>query len=129
MSKPTLNHPLAQVRGLGSAHDGTHHFWLQRLTALALVPLTIWFVASVVCKLTSSHAEFVLWLKGIPAATAMIIFIIATFWHAALGLQVVVEDYVSSHFKRTLGIIFVKFACFTLAVAGVLAVLKISLGA
>jgi len=129
MSKPTLNHPLAQVRGLGSAHDGTHHFWLQRLTALALVPLTIWFVASVVCKLTASHEEFVLWMKSIPVATAMVIFLIATLWHAALGLQVVLEDYVHTHMLRTLSIILVKFACFTLAVMGVLAVLKISLGA
>lgn len=124
-----LRSPLARARGHGAAHDGTHHFWLQRLTAIALVPLTLWFTYMVVCKTGVSHAQFTSWLQSLPVAAGFVLLLVATFWHAALGLQVVIEDYVSCPFKRTLGIITVKLGCFALATIGVLAVLKISFGA
>ena len=86
--------PLGKVRGLGSAKDGTHHWWMQRLTALALIPLAIWFVVSVVSLLGQPHAAFLAWVKNPVSATLLVLLIAATFHHAQLGVQVVIEDYV-----------------------------------
>lgn len=121
--------PLARARGLGAAHDGTHHFWVHRLSALALVPLCLWFVASVVCKIGAPYADFMAWAGQLHVATALVITIVLTFHHAALGLQTVVEDYVHAPLPRLALLLTVKYSCFALAVIGVMAVLKISLGA
>lgn len=123
-----LRTPLARARGLGAAHDGTHHFWVHRLSALALVPLCLWFVASVVCKIGASYEEFMAWAGQLHVATALVITIVLTFHHAALGLQTVVEDYVHTPLPRLALLLLVKYSSFALAVIGVMAVLKISLG-
>ena len=120
-----LRSPLARARGLGAAHDGTHHFWVHRLSALALVPLCLWFVASVVCQIGVSHGEFIAWAGQLHVATALVLTIILTFYHAALGLQTVVEDYVHTPLPRLALLLVVKFSSFTFAVVGVMAVLKI----
>lgn len=124
-----LRNPLARARGLGAAHDGTHHFWVHRLSALALAPLCLWFVASVVCHIGASHDEFRAWASGLPVASALVATIILTFWHAALGLQTVVEDYVHAPLPRLALLLIVKYSSFAFAVVGVMAVLKISFGA
>jgi len=124
-----LRSPLARARGYGAAHDGTHHFWVHRLSALALVPLCLWFVASVVCKIGASHADFVAWAGQLHVATALVLTLILTFYHAALGLQTVVEDYVHAPLPRLALLLIVKFSSFTFAVVGVMAVLKITFGA
>ena len=94
MSDRSLRTPLAKARGLGSAKDGTHHFWLQRLTAVALIPLTVWFALSIASLATAGQAEALAWMKSPVTATLMLSFIMAGFWHMKLGLQVVIEDYV-----------------------------------
>lgn len=124
-----LRTPLARARGYGAAHDGTHHFWIHRLSALALVPLTLWFVASVVCRIGAPYADFVAWAGQLPVATALVITIILTFHHAALGLQTVVEDYVHAPLPRLALLLLVKYSSFAFGVVGVMAVLKISFGA
>ena len=82
--------PLARVRGLGSAKEGADHWWAQRLTAVALVPLTLWFVYSVVSLLGAGHAEAVAWASAPLNALLLVLLIATTFYHAQLGLQVVV---------------------------------------
>jgi succinate dehydrogenase / fumarate reductase membrane anchor subunit len=104
-----LRSPIARVRGLGSAKDGTHHWWLQRVTAVALVPLVVWFAISL--------------------TMIMLILVIAVgFWHAALGLQVVIEDYVHAKGWRIGLDMAVKFAAAALTLAGIVAIFRIAFG-
>ena len=83
----SLRSPLGRVRGLGSARDGTAHWWAQRVTALALVPLTVWFVAGVATNLGADHAAFVTWIGDPLVAVVMLLAVLAGFHHAQLGLQ------------------------------------------
>lgn len=118
---------LGRVRGLGSAKDGVQHWWLQRLTAVALVPLALWFAAGIVCHAGADHAAMTAWIAQPFTAIVMILLIVATFWHAALGLQVVLEDYVTSEGLRVAAIALMKLLSAALAVASLFAVLKIAL--
>ena len=119
---------LARVRFLGSAKDGTGHWWAQRLTALALVPLCLWFVASIVMLAGADHGQVVAWIGRPVPAILMVLLIVATFHHAQLGLQVVIEDYVHEPALRFAAIILVKLAAVALGVAGAFAVLRIAFG-
>jgi succinate dehydrogenase / fumarate reductase membrane anchor subunit len=123
-----LRTPLSQVKGLGSAKEGTAHFWRQRLTALVLIPLTLWFGFSV-AAMPVDYSTLIATIQNPAVMVGLIILIIATFYHAQLGLQVIIEDYVSSSSKRLISIILVNFLCILLGVIGVVAVLKIALGA
>jgi succinate dehydrogenase / fumarate reductase membrane anchor subunit len=120
--------PLARVRGLGSAKDGTQHWWMQRVTAVALVPLAIWFVVSLVALLGKDHAAFTAWVKNPLSATLLVVLIAATFHHAQLGLQVVIEDYVHHEGTKVAGVLLVKFAAVILAGIGIFSVLRIAFG-
>src|SRR5881396_2976088 len=86
--------PLARVRGLGSAKEGVQHWWMQRLTAVALVPLTLWFVISAIELTGADQSRVRDWLHRPADAILMALFIVATFQHLLLGIQVVIEDYV-----------------------------------
>ena len=125
----TLRSPLQVARGLGSAKHGTEHWWSQRLTAIALVPLTVWFVFGVIGHLGADHTAFVAWMKSPFSAVMMILTAVVTFHHAQSGLQVVIEDYVHAEWQKMALIIGVKFLSFALAAACVLAVVKIFIGA
>jgi succinate dehydrogenase membrane anchor subunit len=120
--------PIGRARGLGSAKDGTAHWWAQRLTALALVPLVLWFVISVVRLVGAGRGAVLDWLSSPVAAGLMILLIGATFHHAQLGVQVVIEDYIHNEAIKIASIILVKFAAFVLALAGILSVLAILFG-
>ena len=124
----SLRSPLGQVRGLGSARSGTHHWWHQRLTALALIPLAVWFIAAVIGLTGAEHARVAGWLGSPVAATLMILLIAATFYHFKLGLQVVIEDYVHTEWLKLTAVIVVTFGCLVLGLATVLAVLSLWLG-
>ena len=116
------------VRGLGSAREGAAHWWAQRMTALALVPLSVWFAVSV-CRLAGAgYGAFTEWLASPFNAVAMLLFTVAGFHHAALGLQVVLEDYISHEGRRVACIVAVKGVCWALAAACAFAVIKIALG-
>lgn len=119
--------PLGRARGLGSAKEGTAHWWAQRVTSLALVPLTLWFVFSVVSLAGTDHATVIAWLSQPLPAIATILFLVATLWHAALGCQVILEDYVASKGLRLALITLINLLCAALTVAGVFAVLRIAL--
>ncbi len=124
----SMRTPMARVRGLGSAKEGVHHWWAQRLTAIALVPLTLWFVVSVAGLAGMDHAEAAAWI-GSPAVTVLLVLLIAaTFWHAQLGVQVVIEDYVHNEAVKLMALIAVKFAAVLLAVATIVAVLRLAFG-
>lgn len=120
--------PLARVRGLGSAKEGVEHWWAQRLTALALVPLVLWFVISIVGLIGADRAAMVAWVGHPINAVLLVLLLIATFYHAQLGLQVVIEDYVHSHGKKLFALIFVKFLAVLLGSLTVFSVLKLALG-
>ena len=125
---PRYRTPLKQVRGLGSAKEGTQHFFVQRMTALALIVLACWFLYFVVSLmqadyLTASDAVAKPW-----NATLLIAFLVAMFWHAQLGVQVVIEDYVHSHGLALTAQIAVRFICILGALASVFAVVLIALG-
>ena len=122
----SLRTPLSQAKGLGSAKEGASHWWLQRLTAVALIPLSIW-LAFAVAMLGSASYEIVLgWLQSPIVVVFLVLFIVATFYHTQLGLQVIVEDYVGGWLKVAT-LVLINFICIFLAVAGIVALLKIFL--
>lgn len=117
--------PLARAIGLGSARDGLRAWQAERLSAVALVPLTLWFAASILAHTGSTYGEFIAWLGAPVTATLMILLLIALSHHTALGLQVVIEDYVHSGIRGA-AIIAVRLGCFALATAGIVATLRIA---
>ncbi len=128
MSARSLRTPLARARGLGSAKGGTHHFWLQRLTAIALVPLTIWFALSIASLATADLPAVLAWMRSPLSAVLMLSFLLAGFWHMKLGLQVVIEDYVHGEWRKIACLILNNLVSIFLALAATLAVLKMLLG-
>lgn len=123
----SMQTPLARARGLGSAKSGLSHWWHQRLTAIAMVPL---MVASLVVVALIGQADYgsALALMANPlVATLLLILVLVGFFHAALGLQVVIEDYVSQEGIRMSFIILVKMVMFALAALSVLSILKLAL--
>ncbi|MFM9890297.1 MAG: succinate dehydrogenase, hydrophobic membrane anchor protein [Rickettsiales bacterium] len=101
LSNSPLRSPLKKARGLGAAHHGVQHWWLQRMSALALIPLSIWFLVTLVTKLIGADRGMVgAWLGNPFVALAMAALVIALFVHARLGIQVIIEDYVHSESKK-----------------------------
>ena len=125
----TLQTPLAKVRHLGAAKEGVHHWWGQRLTAILLVPLSLWFVGSLWSIVVGGGGRDALvdWLSGPVAAVLMLLFLGATFYHLKLGLQVVIEDYVHGPCKWVL-LILNTLLCLLLALAALYSVILIALG-
>ncbi|HJS33660.1 MAG TPA: succinate dehydrogenase, hydrophobic membrane anchor protein [Alphaproteobacteria bacterium] len=117
---------LARARGIGAAKDGVAHWWAQRLTALALIPLALWFVGSIIGLVGASHSAALAWIGSPATAVLLIVLIAATFHHAQLGVQVVIEDYVHHEGLKVAAVVVVKAVAILLAVAAVLAVLKIA---
>jgi succinate dehydrogenase / fumarate reductase membrane anchor subunit len=129
MFKPTnLRSPLGRARGLGAAKEGLHHWWAQRVTALALVPLTFWFVASLISLAHDEPGAFFEWLLSPLNATALVLFIAVGFHHGVLGLQVVLEDYVSDHGTRTVLILLTKLIGYGLAALAIVSTLIVTMG-
>ena len=124
----SLRTPLAEAHGLGSAKEGVGHWWHQRLTALALVPLTLWFGFSVALLGTADYYTVIDWIAHPVNAVLMILMLAIGFWHGALGIQVVIEDYVATEWKKLTLLLAVQFAAAVLALAGIFAVLRIALG-
>ncbi len=126
-STNNLRSPLGRARGLGSAKEGLHHWWAQRVTAIALVPLTLWFIISVV-RMASGRTDFGYWIDSPINAAAFIAFIAVAFHHGAIGMQVVLEDYVSSHGTRIASVLLVKLVCYALAALAIVSTLIVCLG-
>lgn len=112
--------------GLGAPRKGAGGWLLERATAIALVPLTVWFVAALIAHTGSDHAALIAWLRSPLNVVLMVLLLIAMFWHTALGLQVVIEDYVHAIHPRTVTLIAMRVVCLVLAVVGIVAVLRIA---
>jgi succinate dehydrogenase / fumarate reductase membrane anchor subunit len=123
-----LRSPLARVLGQGSAKGGVHHWWVQRLTSVALVPLTVWFVVSLLSLPSVDHATVAAWIGQLWTAVFLILLVLTAAWHSQLGVRVVVEDYVHGSGMKTLTLALLTFFHVVVAVAGVLAILKVALG-
>jgi succinate dehydrogenase / fumarate reductase, membrane anchor subunit len=125
----SLRSPLRRVMGLGSARGGAGHWYGQRVSAVALVLLGLWLVLSFATLGGASHARVVVWLSAPLSSALAVLLVLTVAWHAVLGLQVVIEDYVPQKGRRTALLLAVKFALAVAAVVGVLAVLRIAFGA
>lgn len=122
-----MKSPLARARGLGAAGEGPGHWMHQRITAIANIPLVLWFVYSVVDLAGADYITFTGWLAQPVNAILMILLILSAFYHAALGVQVVIEDYVDGEFCKMMKLIALKLFFFVLGVASIFSILKVAL--
>ena len=124
----SIETPIARVRGLGSAHSGAHHWWIERLTSISTLLLFFWLGASLLTLPALDHQTIVGWLSSPTAAVPMLLLIVSTFWHLKLGMQVVIEDYVHDAGWKFFSIVLLKFFTILLAALAIFAVLKIAFG-
>lgn len=124
----SLRTPLGRVLGMGAAKEGVQHWWLQRLTSIALVPLTTWFLVSLLALPAFDQATVRLWLSQGRAALLLCLLVLVASWHSQLGVRVVIEDYVHGAGSRTLLLVLVTFLHVFIAAAGLFAVLRVALG-
>lgn len=122
----SLRHPIARVRGLGSAKEGTGHWVAQRITAVALLPLVVWFAWSAVGL--DGYADARAFLAQPLNAVLTAALVICLFQHAHLGVQVVIEDYIHVRWLEVVLHVAVKFIAFLAAAASLLAIVRIVLG-
>ena len=119
---------LGRVLGRGSAKQGAHHWWLQRVTAAALVPLSLWFVLSLATLPVMEYASVTAWIGASSHAVLLCLLVLCATWHSHLGVQVVIEDYVHGHGAKLALLLLANFAHVLVAAAGVFAVLKVAFG-
>jgi succinate dehydrogenase / fumarate reductase membrane anchor subunit len=124
----SIKTPLGRVLGHGSAKQGVSHWWVERLTAIALLPLTVWFVWALLSLPTFDHADVVAWIATPWASVLLILFVVAVAWHSQLGMQVFIEDYVHGPAIKFVTTTLSSFTHIIAAVAGVFAILKIAFG-
>ena len=119
--------PLQNVRGLGSAKDGTHHWWMQRVTAVALVPLMIWLTFGIAGIASMDYAQARAWVASPLTAVLMLATIWALFLHDKLGVQVIIEDYATNDRHKIVGVMLVNFVLILLALTAAVSVLRIAI--
>ncbi len=117
--------PLSKARGLGAAKAGTAHWWMQRVTAAALIPLSLWWLTFIGHLLKSPYSHTVVWLSKPLNSVLMIAWILAVFSHAGLGLQVVIEDYVHTEWLKIISVWIVKLTFILLALVAVVTIFNI----
>jgi succinate dehydrogenase / fumarate reductase membrane anchor subunit len=116
--------PLIRSKARGSAKEDAGHWWRERVTAVALVPPTLWFFASIIAHSGSDYSAVIAWLRMPSSTLMMVLLLVALFYHTALGLQIVIEDYVHSA-RKALALIIMRLGCLALAAAGTFSVLRI----
>lgn len=119
--------PLARARGMGSLKHGFEHWWMQRVTAVANLFLMLWAICAVVGLVGADYETFTLWLSQPLNAILLSLFIVSVFTHAALGLQVVIEDYVHAEMTKVISLMLVRLVLTGLAVAALFSILKIAI--
>jgi len=124
-----MRDPLKNVRGLGSAKEGTQHWWVQRVTAVALIPLVLVMLVTLLKLGTADHAAVVAAFRHPLLAIVALLTVLALFWHLRLGLQVVIEDYVHTESTKIVALLAVTFAVFVVGGIAALSVLKLFFGA
>ncbi|MFN7784704.1 MAG: succinate dehydrogenase, hydrophobic membrane anchor protein [Lysobacterales bacterium] len=125
----SLRNPLAKARGLGSAKDGTAHWWAQRVSAIALVPLVLYVLYLLVSLAGADYSTVRLSIAQPVNALLLTLFIGTAFWHARLGLQVVIEDYIHVGWLEITLMIAVKFVYVVLGLAAIIAIGRIAFSA
>jgi len=120
--------PLGRAKHLGAARSGVQGWWMQRVSAVALVLLMLWLVMTATFFLSTDHGQVTDWLSRPYNAVGIILFVVSMFYHAWLGVREVVEDYVHHKVAKVLSLIVLQLACFASGAAGVFAVLKIAFG-
>ena len=125
-SPAVMRSKLGQARGLGSAKAGFHHWWGQKLTSFALLPLSLWFVTACIRQIGHTRAEVAHWVANPLVATLFVLLLAATFQHLALGVEAVIVDYVREEKRKLASILIVKAACVLLALIGIISVLKLA---
>ena len=123
----SMSTPLARARGLGSAKSGLHHWWHQRVSAVAMVGLVSWMVVLLLSLVDADYQTALNMLAYPVNATVVVLFVAVGLWHASLGLQVVLEDYVANEGVRLIAILAVKMAASVTAILAILSVLKVAL--
>jgi len=123
----SMSTPLARARGLGSAKSGLHHWWHQRVSAVAMVGLVSWMVVLLFSLAEADYQTALTMLAHPVNATVVVLFVAVGLWHASLGLQVVLEDYVANEGVRLIAILAVKMAASVTAILAILSVLKVAL--
>jgi len=127
LSHTSLRSPLGRVRGLGSAKEGVAHWWAQRMTGLVLVPLSLWFAFAVAGLAGAEQAAVRAWIAAPVNSVLLVVLVGATFHHAQLGMQVVIEDYIHGEACKLATLLAVKGLSLLLGLAGILAILRIAL--
>ena len=127
-SSKSMRTPLGRVRNLGSSHSGTSDFWRQRLTAVAMLLLTLPVIVVVLMLLGRNQAGAAQILGSLPIAIILLLFIIASVWHMKIGMQVVIEDYVHGEMVKLAAIMANNFFSIVVALASIYAILKLSSG-
>lgn len=123
----SMSTPLARARGLGSAKSGLHHWWHQRISAVAMVGLVSWMVILLFSLVEADYQTALNMLAHPVNATVVVLFVAVGLWHASLGLQVVLEDYVANEGARLIAILAVKMTASVTAILAILSVLKVAL--
>jgi succinate dehydrogenase / fumarate reductase, membrane anchor subunit len=125
-NKNSIRTPLGYARGLGSSKEGTHHWWMQRVSSIALVPLSLYWLSCLPEMTTGTYAHFISWIGSPLVAIIAILFILTSFYHAALGLQVIIEDYITREGAKLSLLMLNNFTFIALGAACVFAILHIS---
>jgi len=122
----SLRTPLANVKGLGSAKEGAHHWWMQNLTSIALIPLTLWLAYSIASFGGMSYEEITAWMQSPLVSVSLALLVVVMIYHAQLGIQVIIEDYVGG-WLRIASLITLNFTCIALVFLALFSIIKISL--
>ncbi|WP_374386319.1 succinate dehydrogenase, hydrophobic membrane anchor protein [Sandaracinobacter sp.] len=120
---------LKQVRGLGSAKSGVHHWWLQRVTAVGTFALALWFVASLILLPNLDHSSVVAWVGQPLVAVPLLLLTLSVFWHARLGVQVLIEDYVHGEGLKLLAVVALNFFILGVGAIAFFSIARIAFGA
>ena len=129
MERQSMRSPLKRAQWLGSAKEGVEDWWIQRVTAVALIPLTLWFAALLIALSGSDYNAVIAWLRTPFVTILMVLLLIMLCQHVALGIQVVIEDYVHSDRVKIPAVVAIRYASFGIAVAGIIATLHIAFAA
>ncbi len=128
-SNNNMRTPLSKVRGLGSAKDGTSHFWRQRLTGLANIPLALFFIYAIASVAGKSYEQTLAFIAAPQVAIMLLLFIISGVYHMKLGMQVIIEDYIPNEKVKILALMLNVFFATIVGIACIFSILKISFGA
>ncbi len=127
-SKSSMRTPLGRVRGLGSARSGTEHFWMQRVTAVANVPLSLFVIGLIITTAGSNYAAVKATLGSPLVAIPLILFVLSATWHMRLGMQMIIEDYVPAEGTKVVLLLANTFFSVAIGLGSVFAILKLSFG-